>query len=161
MIIIVGEVSRHQGEFSVVLMSKLQDIINDLTLGCQTRDSATVSSSKFNHSALLALLVALVLHQGDSADLIFAIQQYYHWISWIDRIVNQDSKRFKNWKAIAADITIQSEQKLIEGFQFCHVSHYNSDIIDVKSYEEHVLIILQSTHSYKTRVARRETTSGN
>ena len=41
---------------------------NDLTLGYQTSDSA--SSSKFHHFALLALLLALVLHSGD---LIFAI----------------------------------------------------------------------------------------
>ena len=39
--------------------------------GYQTSDSA--SSSKFNHLALLALLVALVLHEGDSADFNFAI----------------------------------------------------------------------------------------
>ena len=40
-------------------------------LGCQNSNSA--SSSKFQHLALLELLVALVLHQGDSPDLIFAI----------------------------------------------------------------------------------------
>ena len=34
--------------------------VNDLTLGCQNSDSA--SSSKAHHLALLALLVALVLH---------------------------------------------------------------------------------------------------
>ena len=44
---------------------------NDLTLGCQTSNSA--SSSKFHFLVLLALLVALVLHSGDSADLNFAI----------------------------------------------------------------------------------------
>ena len=34
--------------------------LNDLTLGCQTSNSA--SSSHFHHWPLLALLVALVLH---------------------------------------------------------------------------------------------------
>ena len=38
---------------------------------CQNSNSA--SSSKLYHWPLLALLVALVLHYGDSADLIFAI----------------------------------------------------------------------------------------
>ena len=42
--------------------------VNDLTLEYQTSDSA--SSSKFNN---LALLVALVLHLGDSGDFNFAI----------------------------------------------------------------------------------------
>ena len=41
--------------------------INDLTLGYQT------SFSKFHHLALLVLLVALVLHWGDSAYFIIAI----------------------------------------------------------------------------------------
>ena len=44
---------------------------NDLTLGYQTSNSA--SSSNFHHLALFALLVALVLHKGDSMDLNFAI----------------------------------------------------------------------------------------
>ena len=61
---------------------------NDLTLGCQSSDSASSSklnhllamlvalvshSSNFYHWPLFPLLVELVLHLGDSADLNFAI----------------------------------------------------------------------------------------
>ena len=42
-------------------------LLNDLTLGCQTSDS--VISSKLDHLALLALLVALV--SGSS--------KFHHW----------------------------------------------------------------------------------
>ena len=59
--------SFHQSFFKFRVQAvKLQS--NELILGYQTSDS--VSSLKFHH---LALLVALVLHKGDSVDFNFAI----------------------------------------------------------------------------------------
>ena len=59
-------------------------------------------SSKFHHWPLLALLVAQVLHKGDSADFIFAILQYDHClVHALDHLevgLNIDKDRQLSWR---------------------------------------------------------------